>query len=362
MEFSQQLSTTPKSDEERAAVLANPGFGNHFTDHTAVIDWNWTDDGGRWSNARIEPYGPIALDPAASVLHYGQEIFEGLKAYRHSDGTVWTFRPEANAERFNKSAQRLALPDLPAEAFVESLKELVKTDQEWVPAGEGEALYLRPFMIATEAFLGVRPAREVSYRLIASPAGNYFGGKLKPVSIWLSTQYARAGRGGTGEAKCGGNYAASLAAQLEAEENGCQQVLFLDPFNDDAVEELGGMNVFFVFDDGRVVTPALNGNILHGVTRKSVIQLIKDRGLTLDERKITLDEWRRTAANGTLREVFACGTAAVITPIGELKTADGDIPSPELAEDSLTLSIREELLGIQTGAVADKHGWLTRLA
>ncbi|MCO1339005.1 branched chain amino acid aminotransferase [Kocuria polaris] len=362
MEFSQQLSTTPKSDEERAAVLANPGFGDHFTDHTAVIDWNWTHDGGRWSNARIEPYGPIALDPAASVLHYGQEIFEGLKAYRHADGTVWSFRPEANAERFNKSAQRLALPELPVEAFVESLKEIVKADRSWVPTGDGEALYLRPFMIATEAFLGVRPAREVSYRVIASPAGNYFGGELKPVSIWLSTKYARAGRGGTGEAKCGGNYAASLAAQLEAEENGCQQVLFLDPFNDDAVEELGGMNVFFVFDDGRVVTPALNGTILHGVTRKSVIQLLKDRGLTVEERKFTLDEWRRTASNGTLREVFACGTAAVITPIGQLKTADGDIASPALAGDSVTLGIREELLGIQTGAVADKHGWLTRLA
>ncbi|GAB3656843.1 branched-chain amino acid aminotransferase [Zhihengliuella somnathii] len=362
MEFSQQLSTTPKSDEERAAVLANPGFGNHFTDHTAVIDWNYTSDGGRWSNARVEAYGPISLDPAASVLHYGQEIFEGLKAYRHADGTVWTFRPEANAERFNASARRLALPELPAEAFVDSLKELVKADRDWVPSGDGEALYLRPFMIATEAFLGVRPAREVSYRLIASPAGNYFGGELKPVSIWLSTKYARAGRGGTGEAKCGGNYAASLAAQLEAEENGCQQVLFLDPFNDNAVEELGGMNVFFVMQDGTVVTPELNGNILHGITRASVIQLLKDRGLKVEERKFTLDEWRRAAENGQLREVFACGTAAVITPIGVLKTVDGDIASPALPEDSLTLSIREQLLGIQTGTVADEHGWLTRLA
>ncbi|WP_309081938.1 branched-chain amino acid aminotransferase [Zhihengliuella sp.] len=362
MEFAQKLSTTPKSDAERAAVLANPGFGDHFTDHTAVVDWNWSEDGGRWSNARIEPYGPIALDPAASVLHYGQEIFEGLKAYSHADGTVWTFRAEANAERFNKSAARLALPELPTEVFIDSLRQLVQTDRSWVPSGDGEALYLRPFMIATEAFLGVRPAREVSYRVIASPAGNYFGGELKPVSIWLSTRYARAGRGGTGEAKCGGNYAASLAAQMEAESNGCKQVLFLDPFNDNAVEELGGMNVFFVFDDGRIVTPELNGNILRGVTRSSVIQLAKDRGLTVEERKITLDEWRRTAENGHLREVFACGTAAVITPIGELKTTEESITTPALPADSVTMSIREQLLGIQTGTAEDQHGWLTRLA
>ncbi|MGG5751805.1 branched-chain amino acid aminotransferase [Zafaria sp. Z1313] len=362
MEFSQQLSTTPKSAEDRAAVLANPGFGDHFTDHTVVIDWTLEDGQGAWHNARVEPYGPIAMDPAASVLHYGQEIFEGLKAYRHADGSVWTFRPEANAARFNKSAERLALPQLPVEDFVESLRQIVSADRDWVPSGDGEALYLRPFMIATEAFLGVRPAHEVSYRVIASPAGNYFGGELKPVSIWLSTRYARAGRGGTGEAKCGGNYAASLAAQLEAEANGCKQVLFLDPFNDDAVEELGGMNVFFVFKDGRIVTPELNGTILHGVTRSSVLQLAKDRGLAVEERKITLEEWRRSVEDGSLAEVFACGTAAVITPIGELKTEDGSITSPEPGPDSVAMAIREQLLGIQTGTVEDAHGWLTRLA
>ncbi len=363
LEFTQKLSAQPKSDQERAAILADPGFGNHFTDHTAVIDYRVAEMGeGVWQNARIEPYGPIAMDPAASVLHYGQEIFEGLKAYRHEDGSIWTFRPEANSARLNASARRLALPELPEELFLESLRRLVAVDRDWVPSGDGESLYLRPFMIATEAFLGVRPAREVSYRVIASPAGNYFGGELKPVSIWLSTKYARAGRGGTGEAKCGGNYAASLIAQMEGEANGCQQVLFLDEFNDNAIEELGGMNVFFVFKDGRLVTPALTGTILRGVTRNSVLELGRDRGLKVEERKITLDEWRDGVASGEITEVFACGTAAVITPVGELKSETETIGSPEAAAGEVTMSIRRELLGIQTGAVEDTRGWLTRLA
>lgn len=363
LEFSQELSAHPKPAEERAAILANPGFGDYFTDHTAVIDYKTDESGvGVWQNARIEPYGPIAMDPAAAVLHYGQEIFEGLKAYRHADGSVWSFRPEANAARMNLSARRLALPELPEELFLESLRRLVSVDADWIPEGDGAALYLRPFMIATEAFLGVRPSREVSYRVIASPAGNYFGGELKPVSIWLSTKYARAGRGGTGEAKCGGNYAASLIAQMEGEAHGCKQVLFLDEFNDNAVEELGGMNVFFVFKDGSLVTPALSGTILHGITRSSVLQLGRDRGMNVQERKITLDEWRDGVASGDITEVFACGTAAVITPVGELKTETESIGSADAVAGPVTMSIREQLLGVQTGAVEDTHGWLTRLA
>ncbi|PMQ21160.1 branched-chain amino acid aminotransferase [Glutamicibacter arilaitensis] len=364
MEFTENLSTNRKSEQERAEILANPGFGDFFTDHTAVIDWSADASGrnGEWHDARIEPYGPIAMDPAASVLHYGQEIFEGLKAYRHADGSVWTFRPHANAARLNKSAQRLALPQLDEEVFVDSLRKVVATDIEWVPSGDGEALYLRPFMIATEAFLGVRAAREVSFRVIASPAGNYFGGELKPVAIWVSQNYARAGRGGTGSAKCGGNYAASLVAQLEAEENGCKQVLFLDSFNDNAVEELGGMNVFFVTKDNKLITPALTGTILEGVTRSSVIQLAKDRGMVVEERKITLDEWREGIASGEIAEVFACGTAAVITPIGLLKNGDELIGDENAAAGEVTMSIREELLGIQLGTVEDRHGWLERLA
>jgi branched-chain amino acid aminotransferase len=354
LEFTQELSAHPKPAEERAAILANPGFGDYFTDHTAVIDYKANDAGvGVWQNARIEPYGPIAMDPAAAVLHYGQEIFEGLKAYRHADGSVWSFRPEANAARLNLSARRLALPELPEELFLESLRQLVALDQDWIPEGDGAALYLRPFMIATEAFL--------SYRVIASPAGNYFGGELKPVSIWLSTRYARAGIGGTGEAKCGGNYAASLIAQMEGEAHGCKQVLFLDEANDNAVEELGGMNVFFVFKDGTLVTPALSGTILHGITRSSVLQLGRDRGLNVQERKITLDEWRDGVASGDITEVFACGTAAVITPVGELKTETESIGSADAVAGPVTMSIREQLLGIQTGTVEDTHGWLTRL-
>ena len=363
MEFSQQFSTSPKSEADRAAILADPGFGDYFTDHTVVIDWTVDAAGeGGWHDARGGPYGPIMMDPAAAVLHYGQEIFEGLKAYRHADGSVWTFRAEANAARFNKSAVRLALPELPEEDFIESLRQIVAADRAWVPSGDGEALYLRPFMIATEAFLGVRPARQVSYRVIASPAGNYFGGELKPVSIWLSEHYARAGHGGTGEAKCGGNYAASLAAQIEAEQHGCKQVLFLDPTNDYAVDELGGMNVFFVLTDGTLVTPELNGNILHGVTRSSVLQLGKDRGLAVEERKFTIAEWRERVADGTLAEVFACGTAAVITPIGELKTTEDTLVTPAAQGEPVWKGIREQLLGIQTGTVEDTHGWLTRLA
>ncbi|MEZ2370875.1 branched-chain amino acid aminotransferase [Arthrobacter sp. RCC_34] len=361
--FTIQRSETPKSAEERAEILANPGFGNHFTDHTAVVDYTVDAEGnGSWHDARVEPYGPISLDPAAGVLHYGQEIFEGLKAYRHADGSIWTFRPDANARRLNKSAERLALPQLPEEVFVEAIKRLVAEDQDWVPSGDGEALYLRPFMIATEAFLGVRPAREVSFRVIASPAGNYFGGELKPVSIWISRQYARAGRGGTGAAKCGGNYAASLIAQMEAESHGCKQVLFLDPFNDNAVEELGGMNVFFVLKDGSLVTPALSGTILEGVTRSSIITVAREMGREVVERKITLDEWRDGVASGEIAEVFACGTAAVITPIGLLKDENESIGSEDAKAGEVTMAIRERLLGIQTGKVEDTHGWLTRLA
>ena len=358
VEFARNLSDHPASDDQRAEILKNPGFGNYFTDHTVVIDWT---EGEGWQNARVEPYGPISLDPAASVFHYGQEVFEGLKAYRHADGSVRTFRPEKNAERINTSAARLALPQLPIELFVEAVKLLVEVDQAWVPSGDGEALYLRPFMIATEAFLGVRPSKEVSFRVIASPAGNYFGGELHAVPIWLSQNFARAGHGGTGEAKCGGNYAASLAAQLEAEAHGCAQVLFLDPTDDNAVEELGGMNVFFVLDGNRLVTPRLNGNILHGITRNSVLQLARDAGLTVEERKFTIDEWREAVADGSLKEAFACGTAAVITPIAELRSAEGTMVLPATGEDAVWRKIREQLLGIQTGTVEDTHGWLTRL-
>ncbi|TLP77459.1 branched-chain amino acid aminotransferase [Nesterenkonia sphaerica] len=357
MQFEIVDHPAPRSAEQIKSILADPGFGTNFSDHTAVIDW--TEQRG-WHHARVEPYGPIALDPAASVLHYSQEVFEGMKAYLHSDGSIYTFRPEANAARLNKSARRMALPELDEQLFIASLEQLVRADKAWVPGGEGEALYLRPFMFATEAFLGVRAAKEVTYRVIASPAGNYFGGELKPVRIWVSRDYVRAAPGGTGEAKTGGNYAGSLIAQQQAAEHGCQQVLFLDPLHENAVEELGGMNVFLVTNDGRLLTPELTGTILEGITRSSVIQLAKDRGLTVEERRITLDEWDRGVRSGEITEAFACGTAAVITPIGELVDGDHRIASTGTGE--VTQSLRDELLGIQTGTVEDRHGWLHRLA
>ncbi|RUQ97624.1 branched-chain amino acid aminotransferase [Labedella endophytica] len=356
--FDRTASTSPRSDAERAEILAEPGFGKHFTDHMVAIDW--TIEGG-WHDARVQPYGPLLLDPAASVLHYAQEIFEGLKAYRHADGSVWTFRPEKNAERLQRSARRLALPELPTETFIDSVKEMVRTDLAWVPSGDDQSLYLRPFMIANESFLGVRSAQRVGYYVIASPAGAYFTGGVKPVSIWLSTEYSRAGRGGTGAAKCGGNYAASLLPQNEAAANGCAQVLFLDAETGTRVDELGGMNVFLVYRDGRVVTPALSGAILEGVTRESIIQLVRDRGIEVEEREVLIDEWRDGVASGEIAEVFACGTAAVITPIGELKGEGFSVGDPTAPAGELTMSIRSELTDIQYGRIADRHGWLTRL-
>ena len=356
--FSRTASSSPRSDAERAEILAAPGFGKHFTDHMVAIDWTIEES---WHDARVQPYGPLLLDPAASVLHYAQEIFEGLKAYRHADGSIWTFRPEKNAERLQRSARRLALPELPTEDFIESVRQIIAADGDWVPSGDDQSLYLRPFMIANESFLGVRSAQRVGYYVIASPAGAYFTGGVKPVSIWLSTEYSRAGRGGTGAAKCGGNYAASLLPQNEAAANGCAQVLFLDAETGTRVDELGGMNVFLVYRDGRVVTPALSGAILEGVTRDSVIQLVKDRGLVVEEREVLIDEWRDGVASGEITEVFACGTAAVITPIGELKSADFSVGAADAIAGELTMSIRAELTDIQYGSRPDPHGWLTRL-
>lgn len=340
---------------ERAAILADPGFGNHFTDHMVSIVW--TSDEG-WHDAEVVPYGPIPMDPASSVLHYGQEIFEGLKAYRHPDGSIVTFRPEANARRLNESAHRLALPEIPEELFVQAIHELVTIDADWVPVEADQSLYLRPFMIADESFLGVRSAHRARFLVIASPAGPYFTGGVKPVSIWLSQSLARAGRGGTGAAKCGGNYAASLLPQEEAAQHGCQQVLFTDAATDDTIDELGGMNLFLVRSDGTLVTPRLNGNILDGITRRSLIELAKSRGHAVEEREVTVSEWREGVNVGTISEAFACGTAAVITPIGQLKAEDFTIDFGDRAPGELTMSLREELTGIQFGTVEDRHGWI----
>ncbi|WCD92330.1 branched-chain amino acid aminotransferase [Microbacterium sp. nov. GSS16] len=350
--FAVTKNLAAKSPAQREEILQNPGFGTNFTDH--MVDICWSEKGG-WHRPRVQPYGPISLDPAAAVLHYGQEIFEGIKAYRHADGGVYTFRPDRNAERLRRSARRLALPELPTEYFVQSIRELIAVDGAWVPSGVDQSLYLRPFMFAKEAFLGVRPAKKVAYYLIASPAGAYFTGGVKPVRIWLSKTYARAGKGGTGAAKTGGNYASSLRPQAEASAKGCDQVVFLD--QDGNVEELGGMNIVFVYKDGRVVTPQ-SDSILEGITRDSLLQLAEDRGLTVERRAVSLDEWRQGVASGDIVEVFACGTAAVVTPIGSLVSDDFEDEQPL---GDLALSLREELTDIQYGRREDKHGWLVRV-
>lgn len=360
--FQTQPSNLPTADNIRDSILEAPGFGIHFSDHMAHI--RWTLDEG-WHAHGVRPYGPLTLDPAAAVLHYGQEIFEGIKAYRHADGSVWTFRPEKNAERFRKSARRLALPELSDEDFIGAIKALLAQDHGWVPtpadAADECSLYLRPFMIASEAFLGVRPSHEVDFYVIASPAAAYFKGGVEPVSIWLSSHYKRAAPGGTGFAKCGGNYAASLAAQKQAEAQHCSQVAFLDAAENRWIEELGGMNLFFVFKDGRLVTPRLTDTILEGVTRDSVLTLAKDEGLTPEERSISLDEWREGAASGEITEVFACGTAAVITPVSELVTEDERIRLSAGGDNAVAKRLRTKLLDLQYGRSEDTHGWLTRL-
>jgi len=354
LQFLRSSNPNAVSEAERAEILADPGFGKHFTDH--MVDICWSARGG-WHRPRVQPYGPIALDPAAAVLHYAQEIFEGMKAYRHADGSIWAFRPDQNAERLQRSARRMALPELPTDFFLDSIKELIAADGDWVPSAPDTSLYIRPFMFAKEAFLGVRAAEKVNYYVIASPAGAYFTGGLNPVSIWLSDHYSRAGKGGTGAAKTGGNYASSLVAQAEAYEQGCDQVLFLDSEENKYLEELGGMNVVLVKKDGTLVTPA-SESILAGITRDSILQLAEDRGHAVERRQVSLDEWREGAASGDIVEAFACGTAAVVAPIGLLKGADFEIRHEST---EVSLSLREELTGIQYGKVEDRHDWMLRL-
>jgi len=360
--FNVERTSNPTSPERLAEILANPGFGYYRTDHMVTIDW--TEDKG-WHNAAVVPYAPISLDPVASVLHYGQAIFEGLKAYRQPDGSIKTFRPEANAERMQRSAERMAMPKLPTELFIESLRMLVDIDQDWVPAAGGEeSLYLRPFMIATEPSLGVRPANSYTFMLVASPAGAYFKGGINPVSVWLSEDYVRACPGGTGAAKFAGNYAASLVAQAQATEKGCDQVVWLDAIERTYVEEMGGMNLFFVYgtgNDARVVTPRLSGSLLPGVTRASLLQVAQDLGYSVSEELVSTKSWRDDALSGAMSETFACGTAAVITPVGEVKSNHGDFTIGGGVSGEITMQLRETLTGIQRGTIDDTHGWMHTL-
>jgi branched-chain amino acid aminotransferase len=354
--FDIQPSPKPTPDHELAVKLTDPGFGRVFTDHMAIIRYS-LDKG--WHSARVESRANFPLDPASAVLHYAQEIFEGLKAYKRPDGGVNLFRPDANARRFLNSAERMAMAPLPEPVFIEAVEQLVRMDRAWVPGGEG-SLYLRPFMIASETFLGVKPSAEYIFAVIASPVGSYFKGGPAPVSIWVSETYTRAAIGGTGAVKCGGNYAASLRAQSEAIDHGCDQVVFLDAVERRYVEELGGMNVFFVFDDDSLSTPPL-GTILPGITRDSIITLARDAGKTVREEPYTIDRWRADAASGKLKEAFACGTAAVISPIGKVCAASGDFTINGGTAGPVAMGLRKQLIDIQYGRAADPHNWIRKV-
>jgi len=354
------LNPNAKDAATRDALVAEGGFGKYYTDHMVICQW--TQDGG-WAEPELIPYGPISLDPATAVFHYGQEIFEGMKAYRQPDGGIALFRPEANARRFAKSAARLALPEMPEALFLETIETLVKQDAGWVPNKVGESLYIRPFMIATEVGLGVRPSYRATYLLIATPAGAYFD-PSKAVSVWISTEYVRATLGGTGEAKCGGNYAASLVAQKAAAKEGCDQVVWIDAKERKWIEEMGGMNLYFVKGkgaDATVVTPKLTGTLLPGITRDSILSAAQDLGYKTDEVMLSIDDWREGVSSGEITEIFACGTAAVVSPIGQAKSAMGTWVTGDGQPGEITMQIRNHLLAIQHGTTADKHGWVKRV-
>lgn len=357
LKFVRHPHPSPVPAAKRAELLANPGFGRVFSDHMVTIKYS---DAEGWHDARIEPRGPIPMDPAAAVLHYAQEVFEGLKAYKTADGGATLFRPRENAKRFQKSAERLAMPVLPEEDFLEAVDQLVSIDREWIPDGDG-SLYIRPYMFANEIFLGVKPSSNYLFIVIASSVGSYFKSGADAVSVWVSQEYTRAAPGGTGAAKCGGNYAASLLAQAEATRHGCDQVVFLDAAERKWVEELGGMNIFFVFDDGSLSTPPLGGTILPGVTRSSLITLAKDKGIRVREERYSYDQWKADAHSGKLREAFACGTAAVVTPIGTVKAPEGAFTIGNGGAGTRTGELKTALVDIQRSRAADPHKWVHKV-
>ena len=356
--FETESHPAPRSTEERAALMANPGFGKVFTDHMVIARYS---AGRGWHDAKVTARAPLPLDPAAAVLHYAQEIFEGLKAYRTADGGAALFRPEANARRFRLSAERMAMVPFPEDAFIEAQRRLVEIDRAWIPDTPDGSLYLRPFMIATEVFLGVKPASEYLFVTIASAVGSYFKDPNGTVTVWLSEHFTRAAPGGTGAAKCGGNYAASLAAQAEATRQGCEQVVFLDAAERRYIEELGGMNVFFVFADGTLLTPPLSDSILPGITRDSILTLAREAGLTVREAPYAIDQWREDVRAGRVTEAFACGTAAVITPIGRVRGREDDFTIGNAVAGPVAQRLRSLLVDIQRGKAKDGHGWFQRV-
>jgi len=358
LRFTIRPNVEPTPADQREALLAAPGFGKCFTDHMALIQWH-KDKG--WHDAQITARRPFSLDPACAVLHYAQEIFEGLKAYPGGADHALLFRPRKNAHRLALSAARMAMPTLPEDLFVQAIEELVRIDMDWIPQGDGASLYIRPFMFASESFLGVRPAHEYVFCVIASPVGPYFSGGDKAVTIWVETDTTRAAPGGTGAAKCGGNYASGLLGQAHATEKNCDQVVYLDSREQRWVEELGGMNVFFVMRDGTLLTPPTSDTILHGITRDALLTLARDQGLTPVEQPYSFAQWQQDAASGKLTEVFACGTAAVITGIGTVRHAQGEFTIGNGAVGPVSTRLKTALTAIQRGKAPDAHGWVTRV-
>ncbi|MFZ2538718.1 MAG: branched-chain amino acid aminotransferase [Oscillospiraceae bacterium] len=344
-----------QNKKEKPTDESKLGFGKCFTDHMFIMDYTV---GQGWHDARIVPYGPIPLDPSCSVFHYGQEVFEGMKAYKVANGDIQFFRPEENFKRLNVSNERLCIPQIDVDLCIEALKTLVRVDQDWIPTSEGTSLYIRPFIIGCEPVLGVHPANNYKFIIILSPVGSYYAGGLAPVKIFVESNYVRAVRGGIGCAKTGGNYAASLKAQQDA--TGYSQVLWLDGVERKYIEEVGAMNVFFVIGD-EIVTPALQGSILPGITRKSCIEILKSWGYNVSERKLSIDEVEEAAKNGTLKEMFGTGTAAVVSPVGELKYKDQQITIGDNKIGEITQKLYDALTAIQLGKAEDKFGWVVKL-
>lgn len=354
MEIKIQKTTTPKAKPTDESSL---GFGKIFSDHMFIMEY---DTGKGWHDARVVPYGEISLSPAAMVLHYGQEIFEGMKAYRTADGNIQFFRPEENFKRLNVSAERLVIPQIPVEDALQALHTLIDIDKDWVPHTNGASLYIRPFIFAADPFLGVRPGDKYYFIIITSPSGAYYSTGLNPVNIYVESKYVRAVRGGMGFTKTGGNYAASLIGQDEAHKQNYSQVLWLDGVERKYIEEVGAMNIFFVID-GEIVTPELQGSILPGITRKSVVELCKKWGYKVSERKIDIQEIADAYKAGKLNEVFGTGTAAVISPVGHLKWDDlvMEINNNQIGE--ISQKLYDTMTGMQYGKLADEMNWIEKL-
>ena len=347
-------TTNPQPKPAKGQKL---GFGKIFTDHMFVMNYT---EGKGWHDPRIEPFHNISLSPAAMVYHYGQEMFEGLKAYKGENGDVFLFRPDMNAKRTNATNDRLVIPQIPVEDFVQAVSTVVDVDRDWIPTEPGTSLYIRPFIIATDEFLGVAPSKTYLFMVILSPSGAYYESGLAPVGIWIEDEYVRAVRGGMGFAKTGGNYAASLIAQQKAHDAGYSQVLWLDGVERKYIEEVGAMNIFFKIA-GKVVTPSLNGSILPGITRNSVLQLCRDWGYDVEERKISAQELLDAQKNGTLEECFGTGTAAVISPVGKLRYVDEVMTINGGNIGELSQKLYDTITGIQTGILPDNKGWRVKV-